>query len=201
MKTTIFYTLAGLLLLSSPIFAGEPDPHAQHKQMMNKTSYGRSVHANELGDIGVTRSDGVDSTLADVVADDRTVMVHFIFTTCTTICPVQAATFSQVQHHLGDEASEIQMISISIDPDYDTPTRLQEYAKKFHAGPQWDFLTGTGEQMIRVQRAFNAYEGGKMSHKALTLLKPAGSNEWVRLDGLVNSSDIITEYRKLSSTS
>jgi protein SCO1/2 len=201
MKILLKIYAIGLVFIAFVAGADE-DPHAHHKQMMNKGSaYGRSVHTYDLGEIDVTLSDGVETTLVDAFADDKPVMVHFIFTTCTTICPVQAATFYQVQHHLGDEASDVQMVSISIDPEYDTPSRLQDYAKKFHAGSQWIFLTGTTDEMIRTQRAFHAYEGGKMNHKPLTLLRAAGSDEWVRLDGLINASDIMKEYRQLTDAS
>lgn len=188
-------TIAGLNV------AAETDPHAHHKQMMRKTTYGRSTHIYDLAGINVTEIDSGETTLVNVISDEKPVMVHFIFTTCTTICPVQAATFSQVQRTLGDEALEVQMISVSIDPEYDTPARLRQYAATFRAGPQWEFLTGTEAAMISVQRAFNAYEGGKMNHKPLTLLKGAGQEEWVRLEGLVSASDIIEEYRKLKSSS
>ena len=180
---------------------GESDPHANHKKMMSQSTHRRTVHEYDLGEIGVTLSDSVETTLSELIADDKPVMIHFIFTTCTTICPVQAATFSQVQRKLGDEASEVQMVSVSIDPEYDTPARLQEYAKKFHAGPQWDFITGTSEQMINVQKAFDAYEGNKMNHRALTLLKMPGTDEWVRLEGLISASVIIDEYRMLKNQS
>ena len=169
--------------------------------MMSKTTYTLSTHTYELDEIGVTKSDEVETTIDELIADDKPVMVHFIFTTCTTICPVQAATFAQVQRQLGDEAAEVQMVSVSIDPEYDTPARLQEYAKKFQAGPQWDFVTGTSEQMIQVQKAFDAYEGNKMNHRPLTLLKVPGSDEWIRLEGLISASVIIEEYRKLKSAS
>ena len=114
-------------------FAGDEssDPHANHKKMMESNdTHARSAHAYDLQGIGVTKADSSQTTLAELISDDKPVMVHFIFTTCTTICPVQAATFSQVQRTLGDEASEVQMISVSIDPEYDTPARLQDYAKK-----------------------------------------------------------------------
>lgn len=189
-----------VLMLSASGASPADDPHAHHKSMMNKPSYSRSLHEYDLNGLGVTRSDKVDTTFADLIAGDKPVMVHFIFTTCTTICPVQAATFSQVQRQLGDEVSDVKMISVSIDPEYDTPAKLQEYAKKFRAGPQWDFLTGTTEQMIRLQKAFDAYEGGKMSHKPLTLIRGAGAEEWIRLDGLVGASDIMLEYKKLKSS-
>lgn len=177
------------------------DPHANHKKMMSKSTYRRTVHEYDVGGISVTRSDAVETTLADLMTRDKPVMVHFIFTTCTTICPVQAATFAQVQRHLGDEAADVQMVSVSIDPEYDTPERLTEYAEKFHAGPQWEFITGTSEQMIEVQKAFDAYEGNKMNHRALTLIRMPGSDEWIRLEGLIGASVIIDEYRSFKNQS
>ena len=200
----LLLVMVAILLSPAAGIAGEEssDPHANHKKIMeSKSTHARSTHAYDLDGIGVTKSDSTKTTLAELISDDKPVMVHFIFTTCTTICPVQAATFSQVQQKLGDEASEVQMVSVSIDPEYDTPARLQDYAKKFRAGPQWDFLTGTSDQMIQVQKAFDAYEGNKMSHKALTLIKGAGAAEWVRLEGLISASDILEEYQRLKSSS
>jgi len=193
--------IVGWLLIAPQAGLAENDPHAKHRQMMAKTTYTVSTHTYEFDQIGVTKSDEVETSIGDLIADDKPVMVHFIFTTCTTICPVQAATFAQVQRKLGDEASEVQMISVSIDPEYDTPARLRDYAKMFQAGPQWDFITGTSEQMIQVQKSFDAYEGNKMNHRALTLIKIPGSDDWVRLEGLIGASVIIEEYRKLKSES
>ena len=58
------------------------------------------------------------------------------------------ATFSQVQRKLGDEAKNIRMISITIEPEQDTPERLKEYAGRFKAGSGWQFLTGSIEDII-----------------------------------------------------
>ena len=201
----VMLLLACLAFFGPPqAFAGETsesDPHAHHKKMMSESTYRRTLHEYDLGDIGVTKADAVETMLDDLMSRDKPVMVHFIFTTCTTICPVQAATFAQVQRQLGDEAAEVQMVSVSIDPEYDTPERLAEYAKKFHAGPQWDFITGTSEQMIAVQKAFDAYEGNKMNHRPLTLIRMPGSDEWIRLEGLIGASVIVDEYRKFKNES
>jgi len=201
----VMLLLACLAFFAPPqAFAGETsesDPHAHHKKMMSESTYRRTLHEYDLGDIGVTKADAVETMLDDLMSREKPVMVHFIFTTCTTICPVQAATFAQVQRQLGDEAAEVQMVSVSIDPEYDTPERLAEYAKKFHAGPQWDFITGTSEQMIAVQKAFDAYEGNKMNHRPLTLIRMPGSDEWIRLEGLIGASVIVDEYRNFKNQS
>lgn len=198
----ILFLLVGLLVTSSASAEQTADPHAGHKAMMHEMdSFQRSVRVYDMDDTTVTTADSSLTTLAELVEDDKPVMVHFIFTTCTTICPVQAATFSQVQRQLGDEASAVQMISVSIDPEYDTPAKLRDYGEKFRAGPQWEFITGSTEAMIRVQKIFDAYEGNKMNHRPLTLIKIPGSREWIRLEGLIGASVIVEEYRKLQSRS
>jgi protein SCO1/2 len=167
--------------------------------MMERKDYGRSEHCYKLPDLALVDAGGEQVRLHEVLDPGQPVMLNFIFTTCTTICPVQSAAFRQVQQQLGTEHDQVRMISISIDPEYDTPERLQAYAGRFEAGPQWQFLTGDLAAIVAVQRAFNAYRGNKMSHEPLTLLRASPDTPWVRLDGLVSASDIIREYRQLGA--
>jgi len=51
-----------------------------------------------------------------------------------------SASFAAAQDKLGPELDRLRMVSISIDPEHDTPARLQEYAQKFKARRQWLFL-------------------------------------------------------------
>lgn len=190
-----WFALIGFL--GTNCYAGE---HDNHRQMLERAAYERSVHAYDLDGIEVTTANAIDISLTDLMADDRPVLVHFIFTTCTTICPVQAATFAQVQRKLGDEAADVQMISVSIDPEYDSPDKLREYGRLFGAGPQWELITGTADAMIRVQKAFDAYEGNKMNHRPLTLMRIPGSDRWIRLEGLIGATDLISEYRQLKAS-
>lgn len=171
------------------------DPHAHHRAMMNQGGYRRSEHCYELPDTPLVAADGAQTSLQAMLAGDRPVLLNFIFTTCTTICPVQSAAFRQVQEQLGDDSDAVRMVSISIDPEYDTPARLRDYAARFEAGPQWEFFTGRLEDVITVQKAFDAYRGNKMSHEPLTLLRMDPDGSWVRLDGMASAGDIVREYR------
>jgi protein SCO1/2 len=87
----------------------------------------------------------------------------------------------------------VQLVSISIDPDEDTPAELAEYAKKFRAGPGWRFYTGTAETSIEVQRAFDAYAGDKMRHAPDTYVRRAGHPSWVRLRGFASADELLAE--------
>lgn len=158
----------------------------------------KRVEANyRLTRLSMVRQDGKKVVFPDELDDGRPVVLQFIYTSCTAICPVTSRTLSQMQEKLGAESSKVHMISISIDPEYDTPPRLVAYAKKFGAGPQWHFYTGSVESSVALQKSFEAYRGDKMNHIAVTFMRPAPGKSWVRLEGLRSADDLIKEYRSI----
>jgi protein SCO1/2 len=179
------------------VAAPPADPHAAHRHAMQSPVH-RSEVDYALPDVQLVRQDGKLQALKDILSDDRIVVVNFIFTTCTTICPLSSQVFAQFQAELGDDRAKVHLVSFSIDPEEDTPARLLEYAKKFHAGSEWDHYTGTLAASLAVQRAFDAYRGDKMSHGPLTLLRAARGTRWVRLDGFASAEDLLMEYHGLA---
>ena len=74
-------------------------------------------------------------------------LASFIFTRCEGICPLVSAKLARIQDAFAKE-SDFHLVSISVDPEYDTPERLVDYAQKFRASPaQWHFLTGDMERL------------------------------------------------------
>ncbi len=177
-------------------WAEEADPHAQHRHMMEApVAVTRLTAAYSVPDIALVRADGAHVKLAQELDDGRPVLLDFIYTTCTTTCPVMSLTFAEVQRRLGPQAAKVKMVSVSIDPEEDTPRRLTEYAKHFRAGAQWTFYTGTVQASIAVQRAFDVYRGDKMNHVPATLFRTAPGQPWVRLDGLATPDNLLGELR------
>jgi protein SCO1 len=131
--------------------------------------------------------------------DGRPILLGFIFTTCTAICPVTSATFRQFQDKLGPSEA-VHIVSISIDPEQDTPQRLREYARKFGAGPNWHHYTGTVSASVAMQRAFDAYRGDKMDHAAVAFLRAAPGKPWVRIDGFASADQLTAEYRAITGS-
>ena len=164
---------------------------------MAKKSVARQSASYEIPGLEMIDQHGAVVDTADLFATDRPVMVNFIFTTCTAICPMMTSIFQQVQTRLGDDAEKILMVSVSIDPEQDSPEALAEYAAAFRAGPQWRFLTGSLEDSIAVQKAFQAYRGDKMNHAPLTLLRASAGNDWVRLDGFASADELESEARSM----
>ncbi len=199
----IVMLFAGNIVASRVSLAqAETEQHHHHHDMAmagDNEGYQRSVESYAVPDVKLVDMNGAESSLLDDLSGRTPIMLNFIFTSCTAICPVMSATFRNVQDSLGKEIEKVRMVSISIDPENDTPARLKEYAEKYHAGPQWQMLTGRIQDSIAVQRAFGVYRGDKMSHTPVTFLRPRGANsQWVRLDGLVSAGDIIKEYRALA---
>lgn len=162
-------------------------------------SYARSVRNYTVPDIALVDRDAKPVRLRELLAADEPVMMNFIFTSCTAICPVMSAIFAEVPRQLGGEGSRLRLISISIDPEHDTPKQLAAYAGRFGAGPRWAFLTGTVEDIAGVQQAFDELRGDKMSHEPLTLLRAAPGQPWVRIDGMASAEDLAREYRSIAA--
>ena len=170
------------------------DPHAHHHQMMQAPPpIARRTASYVAPDVILVRSDGARVSFAHELDDGRPVLLDFIYTSCTTICPVMSQTFAEVQKRLGRDAAKVKMVSVSIDPEEDTPARLTEYAKRYQAGAQWSFYTGTTEASVVTQRAFDAYRGDKMNHSPVTFFRSAPGQPWVRLDGFATPDAVLGE--------
>jgi protein SCO1/2 len=146
--------------------------------------------------VDLVRDDGKTVSLPAELDDGRPVVLDFIYTSCSTICPLSSQVFAQFQRALGARHESVHLVSISTDPEQDSPARLHAYAQQFHAARGWDHYTGTLAASIAVQRAFGAYHGDKMSHAPLTLMRAAPGKPWVRLDGFATGRDLLAE-RKL----
>ena len=157
----------------------------------------RSTIAYETPAVRLVRDDGKSVWLAREMDDGRAVVLNFIFTSCSSICPLVSQTFAEFQRRLGPEGRGVHLMSISIDPEQDTPARLAAYAHRFHAGPQWQYYTGTLAASLAAQRAFDVYRGEKMSHTPVTLMRAAPGEPWLRIEGFVTPDELMDDYQKL----
>jgi protein SCO1/2 len=151
-------------------------------------------------DVWLQREDGQRVKLTAELDDGRPVVLNFVYTTCPGICPMMSQVFSQFQANLAAQHGKVHMVSISIDPEQDTPARLRAYARQFGAGSQWQHYTGTVAASIAAQKAFDAYNGDKMAHDPLTLMRAAPGAPWIRLDGFATADDLLVHYKALTAS-
>lgn len=94
----------------------------------------------EVPEFALTNQSGV--TVTQEVFRGGISVVDFIFTSCTSICPVMSGRMAYLQEIL-DDRERIRFVSVSVDPERDTPAVLTEYAERYGADPwRWTFLTG-----------------------------------------------------------
>jgi len=171
----------------------EMDEHAAHRAALATPGYSVTMQHYTVPNVALIDESGASVPLPGLLDFEQPVVVNFIFTTCSTICPVMTSIFTQMREQLGEDGAGVRLVSISIDPEYDRPEKLRQYAEGFGAGPGWTFLTGDGADIARVLQSFDALRGSKMNHRPLTLLKRPGSPEWVRIDGLANGDELAQE--------
>jgi cytochrome oxidase Cu insertion factor (SCO1/SenC/PrrC family) len=152
---------------------------------------GRAPGMN-IPDIELLDQDGRKVHFYSDLVKGKTVVINFIFTTCTTICPPLGATFARVQKELGDRTGrDVHFISISVDPATDTPERLKAWGAKFHAGPGWTFVTGDKPSVDKLLGALAASSARREDHSPEVLIGNDARGIWTRTYGLAGASKLI----------
>lgn len=113
-------------------------------------------HTYDLPDQGQVPAfslvDDQHQTFTEAALRGHPTIIDFVFTRCDSICPALSARMANLQDKLSDARAEsIKLVSISVDPQHDTPDVLAEYARRFGAHPdKWRFLTGPREDIVRL---------------------------------------------------
>jgi protein SCO1/2 len=122
----------------------------------------------------LTSQNGAPVSLASL--HGKVVAVTFIYTGCPDICPLLTQKMVQVQDELGTNfGKKVAFVSISLDPEHDTPEVLKDYAEFWGARLDgWSFLTGPLEAVRDVTRHYGVFfakkEDGSVEHSQLTTL-------------------------------
>jgi protein SCO1/2 len=133
------------------------------KEPVQKTVNGKVVVDTIYHTVGGFSLYDADSTLVtEAITEGKIYVVDFFFSTCKTICPKMSNQLMRVQYNYKDD-SDVMILSFTVDPLNDTPSRLKEYAAKHNAQKgKWYFLTGDKKQIYDLARDsyfLNAVEG------------------------------------------
>ena len=170
--------------------------HSKHQAMMKNKGYSRSSEVYQIPELSLTDQNGQSQFLPQLLTSDKPVVVNFIYATCTTICPLLSMGYIDLQRQLGDKSDQVLLVSVTIDPENDTPEVLNSYLQKFHAKPGWIFLTGTRAEIDQVTTAFNAFVADKMDHQPLNFIHMPGQTSWLRLNGMLNGQIFLDEFKR-----
>lgn len=186
--------IATLWLATAPLHAHDMNhmDHMKHGDHQAVAPSPASKNVREVPDVPVLDQDGRRLHFYSDLVRGRTVAIDFIYTSCTTICPMLTAHFRMVQQQLGGRiGKDIDLISISIDPVTDTPARLKEFAAPFEAGPGWTFVTGGLPDIGKLAGRLGQPLGRLDEHVPLVLIHNDKVGGWTHVDG--NAPDAIRD--------
>lgn len=144
-------------------------------------------------DVELTNQDGKTVRFYSDVLQGRTVVVESFFTTCTGTCPLMNATFAKIQKAVGPRlGKDVFLVSITVDPDHDTPAKLKEYAAHMKARPGWMFLTGKKENVEQALHKLGLKVGSREEHKNLFLVGNEPKGLWKKVLGLGKADEIVS---------
>src|SRR3954471_12130646 len=145
--------------------------------------------ANYFPNVAMTTQDGDEVRFYDLIKG-KTVAIDLIYTNCQYACPIETSRLARMQQLLGDRmGKDVFFVSISIDPEHDTPAVLKAYGAKFKAGAGWTFLTGKMADIDVLSRKLGLWSDPKETqdgHTPMLLLGNEATGEWMRTSPLDN---------------
>ncbi|MGR9073455.1 MAG: SCO family protein [Gammaproteobacteria bacterium] len=113
---------------------------------------------------------------------DKVVLIHFIFTDCKDACPMTTVQLKNTQKFLGDRlGQDIYFLSITVDPEVDTPERLKDYSRRLNADKGWLFLTGKKQDVDTVSSKLGQLSPVPEGHLPLFLLGNVNTGHWLKM--------------------
>jgi len=135
-------------------------------------------------DLPLLTQDGKEVRFYTDMLKGKVVLVSFIYTDCTEVCPILMPNLVRIQELLGDGSGrDVSLISISVDPADDTPDVLKKYGEKYGAKDGWTFLTGKKENIDWVVYKLGQYTEDFEDHSMLFLLGDVKNARWAKMRG------------------
>jgi len=152
----------------------------------------RSPAEKYFSDVELINQDGQKMRFYSDVLKDKVVVINTFFTTCTGVCPPINRSLERVQEALGDRlGKDAFLISMSVDPETDTPSRLKEYSRRFHARPGWIFLTGKKENVDWALYKLGQYVETKDNHTNIIIIGNEPKGLWKKAFGLAKADELM----------
>jgi protein SCO1/2 len=136
--------------------------------------------------------------LASDALADKVVVVSFVYTNCTDVCPMVSHTFSKLQASLAPlMEKKVRLVSLTVDPARDTPARLAEYAAHFEPKPGWLWLTGDVSNVAQALQSFGIHITKPENHPAQILVGDAKSGRWTRFYDIDKPQQVLAKVDEL----
>jgi protein SCO1/2 len=159
-----------------------------------------SNSATSLPNVVLWTHEGKRVRFYDDVVKGKVVLINFMFTSCRNQCPRTTANLVKVAQGLGERLGrDVVMISITIDPETDTPKVLKTYSQRYGTKPGWYFLTGPQKDIDLVRQRLGASDSivDKTSHAGMLIYGNDATDQWAAAPALANPRTITLSIMRL----
>jgi len=190
------------LLLLAVLFLGEAAPQAQqaHKHEAHAAQpAAEAAAAPRIPDVDCLDQNGKKLRFHTDLVKDKVVVISFIFTKCTFLCPIIGEGVARLQTALGDRVGrDVQLISVSTDPVTDTPEKLKAWGARLKAQEGWTMVTGEKTEMDRLLKVLTGGVSGNKVHEPLLLIGNEAKNVWAESYAYESPAKIIQQIDRVS---
>jgi protein SCO1/2 len=183
-----------------PTTKGATDPTKAVTSAINSTN-GDAAAKPSIPDVEIVDQNGKAQRFYTDIVKGKAVIINFIFTSCTYVCPMQGANFARLQTALGERLGrDIFLVSVSTDPTVDTPERLKAWGARFGAKPGWTLVTGRKEEIDKLLVVLTGDEARRGEHSPFALVGDFGRGAWLRTYGLAEPERYIQLLATLNAS-
>jgi protein SCO1/2 len=130
---------------------------------------------------------------------DKVVVISFFFTSCVSICPAMSVALSKLQTNLGEKlGKDVFIVTITKDPENDTPAKLREWGEKVGVKPGWTMVTGETKVIEKIVRDFTGDPIGRGLHNTVFILGSDKTGEWTDLHEFTSADELRQQIDLLS---
>jgi cytochrome oxidase Cu insertion factor (SCO1/SenC/PrrC family) len=150
-------------------------------------------------DLELVTQDGETVKFFDDILKDKIVVINFIFTNCEGACPLATQKLSVVRDMMkGQTGDPMRFVSISLDPERDSPSALRDFAKKYHADEDgWIFLTGNLDNVTQIIKKLGQFSPSLEDHSTLMLAGDVRTARWMKIPPQALPVGIVEKLRML----
>lgn len=151
-----------------------------------------SIDRSYFTNTTVVNQFGEEMNFFDNLLKDKVVVINSFYSQCTTDCPLIHDRLQKIQDHLGDRLGrDVNLISLTVDPENDTPEVLKVHADQYGAKRGWYFISGDKEKVATVLMKLGKYVSSREGHDNIFVIGNLPTRLWKKANGLANEEELI----------
>ena len=197
-KMAAFLALLIGLSVALPVVA-KTDAVVAPKEAVSQSDNERA--RNYFTDTVLTTHKGNKVKFYTDMLEGRVIMINVMYTSCQGACPLMTQKLSKVSKELGDlYGKDVHFVSVSNDPERDTPEALREFAQKQAVNQNgWTFLTGPKENIDYVIQKLGLYSSQFEQHTSMILLGNTRTGHWTKINPTTPYEAIVLKLKQLAA--